>query len=258
MVARPDYQSKGWLQPPADQQGLQRYVETIRERIWLVIAAVVVTTGVALVYVATAERVYEAEADLLVAPIADEAATPTALGLISESSDPLRAVETAATLIESDAAASLTAEELGLDVGPEAILKDVSAAPVAESNIVTVTARGSSAEAAADLANVFARSAIQNRTEVLHERIDEQLPRLEARREKLPPGLARDTLTGQIAELETLRAGSDPTLQIAEPATEPSSPVSPQPLASVVAAIVAGLVLGIRGAVPPQVLGPPP
>ena len=152
-MSRPDYQSKGWLQPPADQQGLQRYVETIRERIWLVIAAVVVTTGVALVYVATAERVYEAEADVLVAPIADEAATPTALGLISESSDPVRAVETAATLIESDAAASLTAEELGLDVGPGAILEDVSAEPVAESNVVTVTARGSSAEAAADLAN---------------------------------------------------------------------------------------------------------
>ena len=255
-MARPDHQSKSWLEPPADQQGLQRYVQTIRERIWVVIAAVVVTTGVALVYVATAERVYEAEADVLVAPIADETTTPNALGLINESSDPLRDVETAATLIDSDAAASLTAEELGRDVGPESILEDVRAEPVAESNVVTVTAHASSAEAAAELANVFARSAIKNRTRILHERIDEQLPRLEARLKELPPGLARDTLTGQIAELETLRAGSDPTLQIAEPATEPSSPVSPRPLASFVAAIVAGLVLGIGGAFALQVFDP--
>ncbi|MGH2960814.1 MAG: AAA family ATPase [Solirubrobacterales bacterium] len=255
-MARPNHQSKGWLHPPADQQGLQRYVETIRERIWLVIAAVVVTTGVALVYVVTADRVYEAEADVLVAPSAEEAATPTALGLITESSDPLRAVETAATLIESDAAASLTAETLGVDGGPEAILKDVSAEPVAESNVVTVTARASSAEAAADLANVFARSAIRNRTRALHRRIDEQLPRLEARLEELPPSLARDTLTGQIGQLETLRAGSDPTLQIAEPATEPNSPVSPRPLASFAAAIVAGLVLGIGSAFALQVFDP--
>jgi succinoglycan biosynthesis transport protein ExoP len=256
VVARPDHQSKSWLEPPADQQGLQRYVETIRERIWVVIAAVVVTTGVAVVYVATAETVYEAEADVLVAPIADETTTPNALGLISESTDPLRPVETAATLIHSDAAASLTAEELGLDVGPESILEDVSAEPVAESDVVTVTARASSAEAAAELANAFVRSAIRNRTEVLYQRIDEQLPRLEARLEELPPGLARDSLTGQIAELETLRAGSDPTLQIAEPATEPNSPVSPRPLASFAAAIVAGLVLGIGGAFALQVFDP--
>ncbi|MGH2952422.1 MAG: AAA family ATPase [Solirubrobacterales bacterium] len=245
-----------WIHPPADQQGLKRYVETIRERLWLVIAAVIVTTAVAVAYVVSTNKVYEGEADVLISPIPAEAGVVASLGLISESNDPLRAVETAATLIESNAAAEGAAERLGLEAAPRRILRDISVEPVAESNIVTVTARGSTPQATADLANAFARAAIESRTEVLHDRIDEELPRLEARISGLPPGLTRDSLTGQLAQLETLRAGTDPTAQIAELATPPSSAVSPQPVATVIAGLFAGLVLGVGGAFALTVLDP--
>src|SRR3954451_23978246 len=58
-----------WLQPPVEEFGLTRYIQTLRERAWIVIAAVVITTGIALAYVVTANKVYKAEADLLVTPI---------------------------------------------------------------------------------------------------------------------------------------------------------------------------------------------
>ncbi len=60
-----------WLEPPAEE-GLSRYVETIRERWRLVVIAFVATTLVAILYVVTANKTYEARADLLVTPIAGE------------------------------------------------------------------------------------------------------------------------------------------------------------------------------------------
>jgi capsular exopolysaccharide synthesis family protein len=255
-VATTDETSKDWLQPPAAQQGLKRYIETIRERIWLVITVVVLALCVAVAYVATADEVYEADASILVSPVSDEAGISSTLGLITESTDPLRAVETAATLIESTPIAAETADRLGLNRDPDDILEDISVEPVAESDIVTVTAEASSPEEAAELANTFARAAIDLRTTEFHERIDQELPVLEARLDELAPGVTRDTIAAQIAELEALRAGTIPTLRISEEAVEPDSPVAPRPLLSVVAALVAGLVLGLGGAFALQVLDP--
>ena len=88
---RPD----DWRQPPVEQEGLQRYVETIRERLWLIVATVAITTAIALIYVATATKMYEAESDLLVTPVTGDNPVLTSLGLINESADPTRDVETA-------------------------------------------------------------------------------------------------------------------------------------------------------------------
>ena len=91
-----------WIQPPEEEAGLRRYLQTLRERIWIVIAAVVVTTGIAIVYVVTADKVYEAEADLLITPVSSTDAVPISLpGLIPESSDPTRDVATASRLVEN-------------------------------------------------------------------------------------------------------------------------------------------------------------
>src|SRR5438045_3375788 len=76
-----------WLQPPPEQEGLARYLETIRERGWLIVICVVITTAVALLYVATATKMYEAEADLLVTPINSADSTLGSLGLIQASTD---------------------------------------------------------------------------------------------------------------------------------------------------------------------------
>ena len=68
-----------WIQPPEEEAGLRRYLQTLRERIWIVIAAVVITTGIAIVYVVTADKVYEAEADLLITPVSSTDAVPIQL-----------------------------------------------------------------------------------------------------------------------------------------------------------------------------------
>jgi succinoglycan biosynthesis transport protein ExoP len=245
-----------WLQPPAENQGLKRYLETVRERIALVIAAVLVTTAGAFIYVITADEVYEAEAELLVAPIPDEAGALAGLGLLRESNDPLRLVETAATLVESEAVAQAAARELGTDRDPSSVLRSISVEPVAESNILTVTAEASSGPEAADVATAFANSAVEYRTDLLHDRIDAELPALEKRLETLSPGTTQDALSAQVALLERLSSGTDPTLEVVGEASVPGSPTSPRKLASIVAGALAGLILGIGAAFALRVLDP--
>ena len=48
--------SAEWLQPPVEQEGLSRYVATLRERIWIIVAIVAITTRFAILYVLTADK----------------------------------------------------------------------------------------------------------------------------------------------------------------------------------------------------------
>jgi capsular exopolysaccharide synthesis family protein len=234
-----------WLQPPPDQQSLRRYIEAIRERIWLAIIAVAITTLAAILYVATAATVYEAEVRIVVAPIDQSEGALSSLGLIGGSGDPLRDVETASTLLVTNSAAEQTAKKLGLDQTPQSILNSLKAEPVAESNVVSITAKDDTADGAAELANTFAAAAIADRDKIVRAAIDQELPALKTRLESSPAGVATDTLAAQIAQLEALRVSGDPTLRIVEPALAPNSPVSPRPVPSILAGILAGLVLGI-------------
>src|SRR3954452_2967011 len=64
------------------------------------------------------------------------------------------------------------------------------------------------------------------------------------------------SLASQLSRLELLRTGPDPTIRVETLADPPSSPSSPKKKLSVIAGIVAELVLGIGGAFALQVLDP--
>src|SRR3954469_5843611 len=61
--------SAEWLRPRVEQQGLQRYVSTLRERWKLIVAITLLTTAVSIAYVLSAEKEYTAVADMLVTPV---------------------------------------------------------------------------------------------------------------------------------------------------------------------------------------------
>ena len=148
-----------WLQPPVEETGLRQYVRILRERIWIVVASVVLTTGIAVVYVVTANKVYEATADLLITPVSATDTSLSGLPLIHQSSDPTRDVETAAQLVTNVDVANRVKQELNSPKSANAILEKVTAEPVAQSNIVAVTAKGDSPAKAQELANAFAAQA---------------------------------------------------------------------------------------------------
>ena len=142
------------------------------------------------------------------------------------------------------------------DASPEALLAAVTAEPVAQSNIVVVTAEAGTPQEAADLANSFAEQTIVEQTEELHDYIDPILPELEERLENSAPGVEADQLTATIAQLQSLQNQPDPTLSVLTEATPPSTPSSPRPVLSIAGGLFAGLVLGVAAAFALQVLDP--
>jgi Mrp family chromosome partitioning ATPase len=248
-----------WQAPPGNQDTLQRYVETLRERIWLILAVVLLTTAAAALYVVTADRVYQAEADLLVTPVPGDDPAFAGLGVIRESSDPTRDIATAARFVTAVPVALRVRAMLGLRESPRQTLARVTAEPVAQSNVVAITGKGPTPRAAQDLVNAFASAAVADRTRQFHAQLDTAITQIQARvggGRSAQTNLGPDSLAGQLARLQVIRGSPDPTLRVAAPADPPTSPVSPQPLYSLAGGLFGGLVLGVGGAFALQLLDP--
>ena len=216
-----------------------------RDRLWLILATAAVAALAAFALVSHASRTYEAQAQILISPVAGDG-TLAGLGLLRESSDPTRDVETASRLVTTAGVAALVARRLALRQSPQSLLGQVRAEPVAQSDLVAVTGSAHDPRRAQALANAFARAAIDVRGEQFDQRIGERIGRLQAQG---AGNAAAGTPQGaDMATLQALRGGGDPTLQLGTPATAPSSPVSPRPALTVIAALLGGLVLGLGAA----------
>jgi capsular exopolysaccharide synthesis family protein len=261
MVDRPPTSKPDWLRPPPEQTGLHYYIAVLRERYVLVAAAVVVCLIAAGIYLATANKVYEAEADLLVTPASSDDALLAALGVPRTSSDPTRDVETAARFVTNVEVAERAKDQLDLNRSADSLLRDVTAEPVGQSAIVAITAKDSSASGAANLANAFAQGVVWNRTQALHQRADQVLGQIQAAQAKgtateSTGAVSSDALRTDLARLELLRNAPDPTVAVENQAVAPNSPASPNAKLTLAAAGFAGLVLGIAGAFAAQSLDP--
>jgi receptor protein-tyrosine kinase len=139
---------------------------------------------------------------------------------------------------------------------------DVTAEPVAQSNIVSITAEATDARLAAATATLYGQTFERNRTRALRGRLEQSLARLNRRLRALSPTQATDggdaatALAIQIAELEALRDGPDPTVRLETPAEVPPDPARPKPLLSILAALALGLVLGLALAFAREALDP--
>jgi capsular exopolysaccharide synthesis family protein len=252
-------ETAGWLVPEAEQQGLRRNLETLRERFRLIAVTTLVCTLAAALYVAVADKTYKATANLLVTPVSRDNDTLIGAPVIRDSSDPTRDVETAAQLVTTTDVARLVQQSLGTSEDPRALLKKVKADPVAQSNVVEITSEAKSGFEAQRLANAFGDAVVLDRTRKLHAWANSVIRGLRPRVRALPPpqpGAAPDPLSSKLSELEALRNGQDPTIQLDTRADAPDSPAWPKPTLSIIGGFFAGLVLGIGAAFAAQMLDP--
>jgi capsular polysaccharide biosynthesis protein len=247
-----------WVGEPDPRGGLPLYLELLRSKLWLVALVVAVSVLAAVVFVARAEKVYRADADLLVTPIPRSNTNLFGFGLVSETGDPTRDAETVAQLITTPAVAQRVRETLGLEESARSLENKVVARPVAQSSIVTVTATANDPELAARLANAFGQGAIVVRTDRLHRLVAYVIPRLRRQLNQLPASdvTSRASLSAKLQDLETLRLLPDPTLHFENRAVAPTSAVAPRPVLSIAAAFVAALVLGIGAVLGMHLLDP--
>jgi receptor protein-tyrosine kinase len=250
--------TQSWLNPRSERQGLQRYVDTIRERLGLITAAVLITTLASVAYVLIAPKKYVAHSYMLVTPVASDDPDLVGLPVIRNSNDPTRDVLTATKLVTTTDVASTAADRLNLKTKPLDLLQKIDATPIAQSNIVDIAASQPTARKAERLANAFAEATIVTRTAALHRALDAVLPALRARVQQQPvnernqPG----SLGQRLASLEILRVSPDPTVRVETLAQLPEHPSSPRKKLSIIAGILAGLVIGLGSAFGFQALDP--
>jgi len=251
-----DFGKPSWLAPPGPREGLSRYVEVVRSRLRLIFACVVVVTAAAAAYATLAPRTYKAVSHLLISPV-DNQNNFVGLNVITAAGNPGGDISTAASLVTTPEVAALVAAKIGNTTGREA-LKGVDAVPVAQSNIVAITASASTAARAQVLANAFAQATVDNRTQTLHHQLAGIIPELRAQVQALPEGqrTGQGSLGERLAYLETLRAGPDPTISVASLAARPITPSWPRKKLTVIAGLLVGLVLGLGAAFAPEGLDP--
>jgi Mrp family chromosome partitioning ATPase/capsular polysaccharide biosynthesis protein len=245
-------QGSAWLRPQLDDPDLRRYVATLRERLWLIVVVTLLTTAAAVAYVGLSSKTYTASADLVISPVSTGDSALAALPLLRESTDPTRVVQTAARLVTTTDVAQSVKRRLRLKRSSRSLLGSVDAQPVAQSNVVALSAKAGNPKAAARLANAFALAVIANRTDEFHRQLDKALAL--ARSARNSGGLSVDP--ARVTELYAARAGPVPDMRVSKLADPPTSPSSPKARLSIVVGGLAGLVLAIGGAFALQALDP--
>lgn len=234
--------NESWLAPRQRRAELSRYLDLLRSH-WLVLVAFVAAGLVAaFAYTSVAPKTYTAQSNLLVTPVAEDDPNLIGLPLVRDTADPTADVLTVAQLVTSPDVSARVASQLGGN--PNALVSNVSASPVTQSQIIAVQATASSAARATTLANAFARQTVQFRTNAMHAQLAKLIPSLEASMRKVSSG-NRAGLQQQLAVLDTLRSSPDPTVSVSSPATPPSAPASPNRKTSLAAGAFGGLIVGL-------------
>src|ERR1019366_4244312 len=98
----------------ADSQSLVSYFETLRERVWLILACTLLVLGAAVAYVELAPRQYQAQAELDVQAAASNDAVLSALPVLHQTGAPTEDVLTGASLVTTTTVAGAVASALHL------------------------------------------------------------------------------------------------------------------------------------------------
>lgn len=234
----------------AEDQGLVHYWRVLRERAWIVVVCTVLVVAAAGAYVATAHRTYQAQSQMLIQAAASGDSTLAALPVLHQTGDPTADVLTGASLVTTEPVANAVIAALHLHDSPASVLSSISASPIGNASLVAVQATSASPQRAQQLATEFATQTIALGTARMHAAIGRALPTLEGQLAAVPvaqrygPG----SLGAQVDELRQLQLQSDPTLVSAAPASLPSAPTSPKTKLSLIAGLIAGVLIGIGAA----------
>ena len=246
-----------WLASTPEQLPLQRYVATLRRQARIIVLAVLLGAAAAAAYVLLSPTRYSASSSILITPVPVEDAALGGISVLHDSSDPASTVETAASLVTTTEVADGVRRVLRSNQSPQELLGDVQANPVANSNVVAVTADASTPAQARRLVRAFVDTFAAQRTAAF----DRQLSQLIATTQVLLAREAGDptqsaALSSQLLQLQTLRGGADPEFQTLGNGPVQATQSSPKRSLAIVVGGFAGLFLGLSGAFGLELLDP--
>ncbi len=234
----------------ATEQALGPYLRSIKRNWLLVIGVMLVCAIVADLTILRTNPNYQASATVLVSPLPQGDSDFFNTGVVLETGEPARTVQTAAALIDSAPAAQKAAIALGAGWTEQRVMNATSVSPRGESYVLEVTGQAESPALAAKVANAFANAAVRYRGEIVTRNINSQLEALNSRLHSLSgAGNSESTLAGQlgarVAALSAAQAGgADPTLAVIGLATPNGSPTgAPQWLITLLS-LIGGFAIG--------------
>jgi polysaccharide biosynthesis transport protein len=228
------------------------YLRAVRQRWRLVALVVAVATGVAIAVSLSADKQYDASAQLL---LRGQEPVNTLLDPNSGggSSDPERELNTAVELITVAANAHAVRRQLGLARSADELLEQVETDTTSTSNIVTLTARDRDPLTAARIANAFATTYVQFRVSSARRRYQEAAGLAQRQLLSLSPEDRRGTPQGRalqerVRDLQIAAALQTGGAEVVRRASVPTSPSRPRPKLSAALGLFLGLVLGVGAA----------
>jgi Mrp family chromosome partitioning ATPase len=224
------------------------YIRAVAAHKLVVLLVTVVCTAAAVVAVSLRTARYQATAEMIVNPVPAGDTIFVGLPVISDTGDPVRTAQTAATIVATQGAATRLALRLP-GWTPRRIASAVSVKPAGQSNVLAVTGTADSPALARRLANGYARAVLATRRAHIAAAIDALLPQLHAQ-QSAPingGGAAAADLAARINELQAVRNQGDPSISFLAPAAG-STTAGTSRKVIVVLAIFAGLVLGCGAA----------
>ena len=225
--------------------GIESYLQALRAHWLLILVIVVATVAGTVAAISLRPSTYTTSAKILVAPLPIDDRTFFGLQMVRDSGDPTRTVQTAAALIENDEAARRAADALGRGWTAKRVDSATSIEVDGQSNLLAVTAKADGAELSARVADAYAGAALSVRQRILRFRVTALIAELRSRQRSLPatdPGY--EDLAQRLNQLEGVRSGRDPTLQLAGPAVIPDAPSDPPSWLLVLIGVVGGLGIG--------------
>lgn len=220
-----------------------RYLEALRRSRWLMVAIVVILTGAVLALSLVLPKRYEASTPIVVSPSADVSGNTT---------DVQRQLATVQSLVTTRDVLAQAARSLPGETA-KSLQDKVTASSDPNANIVTVTAKDSTAQGSANMANAVARAFLRKQTMVERRQVQGTVAALQAQISRLeaapnPQGDVASQVAALKARLGDLTvaagsAGSD--LQVAQFANAPSSATSPRPARNAILAFFAALFIAV-------------
>ena len=242
------------MQNTSDEMTLRDYARVVERRKWIVIAAVLIATIVALVLSALQTPIYSASADILIQPRGQDGLFDSQVVALND-----RAIQTEIQVIEGEAIRQRVQADLGLATPPP----PVDAASAGQTDVIVLRVRDANAANAQTYANAYAEAYIDVRRErgvadllAASTEVQTAIDGLQAQIDALPdddPGRASlftqlsnfNTTLDQLRVDAALKTGGATIIRTAELPTEP---VEPTPARTVILAAVVGLLIGLGGA----------
>lgn len=234
---------------PATEPGLGEYLSVLRRRKGIIILVVLLVVVPTVVLSLLTTPVYAGQAELLLQARSSESLFDESTGVRL---NPEREVQNEIRIIESAPVRNAVRDELG--AAPK-----VSASPIAQTDLIRVTARSTDPKVAAAVANAYASAYIDYRRkqavdDVLEasRQVQTKITDLQKQIELAPAGPQKESLVqaqavfkNKLDELQVDGALKRGGAQLVTPAVVTTSPVDPKPVRSGGLALVMGAVVGL-------------